>query len=430
MFKRIWSDKQETFLIAKGRRINLLSGSVRSGKTWISLVKFAIEVGDSPPSYEFLMTGKTITALKRNCLGLMQTMLKGEFSYSLSQKQGVLFGHKIYLEGANDERAESKIRGMTLGGAYADELTLIPKDFYAMLLSRLSLPGAKRYATTNPDNPSHYVKKDIIDNDKIDRVNWRFVIDDNIFLDPEYVKQIKNEYSGVFYDRFILGNWTIAEGLIYRLFADDNKRYVINNTAEWCEANGQRISRVSFGVDFGGSKSATAFCAVAITFRGTVIVVDEEYIPSELDPDTLNARFAEFVNRVASAYGNGETRADSAEQILIRGLDHTAQKMRLQTKVKNALKLKITERIRLTNLLMAQDRLKVCANCVKTTEAFNGAVWDSKKTNEDERLDDGTSNIDSLDAFEYAVEPYFRELEIAGHNNRAGESISTKLPTF
>ena len=221
MSKRMWSDKQLEFLLTDDRRINILSGSVRSGKTWISLLKFALTVAASPEKHEFLMVGKTITALKRNCLGLLQDLIGDNLRYSLSQKQGEIFGHRIYFEGASDDRAESKIRGMTLGGAYVDELTQIPEAFYKMLLSRLSLAGAKLYATTNPDNPTHYVKKDIIDNEKIDAAVWHFVIDDNVFLDPEYVKQIKNEYTGVFYDRMILGRWVVAEGLIYSMFNND-----------------------------------------------------------------------------------------------------------------------------------------------------------------------------------------------------------------
>jgi len=218
MSGKIWSDKQQEFLLAIDKRINILSGSVRSGKTWVSLLKFAMTVADSPDNYEFLMVGRTLTSLKRNCFGLLQNLVGNDFEYTLSKKEGILYGRKIYLEGANDERAESKIRGMTLGGAYIDELTQIPEDFYKMLLSRLSLPNAKLYATTNPDNPNHYVKKDIIDNYKIDQVNWHFVIDDNIFLDPTYIENIKKEYSGVFYDRFILGLWVIAEGLIYPMY--------------------------------------------------------------------------------------------------------------------------------------------------------------------------------------------------------------------
>ena len=141
------------------------------------------------------------------------------FTYSLSKKEGRLFGRKIYLEGASNAQAESKIRGMTLNGAYCDELSLFPEDFFAMLLSRLSVSGAKLIATTNPDNPGHWLKRNYLDNDALDLLDLKFTLDDTPFLPSEYVRALKTEYTGVFYDRFILGNWTAAEGRIYEDFS-------------------------------------------------------------------------------------------------------------------------------------------------------------------------------------------------------------------
>lgn len=213
---------RDVFQCNKPSRINLLEGSVRSGKTWISLVAWALFIAMSPKDAEFLMVGKTVTTLKRNCLGLLKD-LEPTFDYSVSQKKAVLYGRTIWLEGANDERSEDKIRGMTLSGAYVDELTLIPQGFYNMLLSRLSTPGARLFATTNPDSPMHYVYLDIIQNDQINRQVFKFHIRDNPFLDPEYVNELEREYKGVFYQRYFLGEWVLAEGLVYPMFDDSCK---------------------------------------------------------------------------------------------------------------------------------------------------------------------------------------------------------------
>ena len=196
-------------------RINILEGAVRSGKTWISLIVFALWVATMPKDATFLMVAKTLTSLKRNCLELLQSLVgEDNFSYNLSQKQGTLFGRTVYLEGVNDVRAEGKIRGMTLSGAYADEATLFQRDFFVMLLSRLSMPGAKLFATTNPDNPGHYLKKEYIDRvGELDIAVFKFTIDDNTTLDPEYVESLKKEYTGLYYKRFILGEWCVAYGL-------------------------------------------------------------------------------------------------------------------------------------------------------------------------------------------------------------------------
>lgn len=199
---------------------------MRSGKTWISLVLWAFWVATMPEMGSFLMVAKTLTSLRRNCLELLEKLVgKKNFTYSLSKKEGRLFGRMIYLEGVNDVRAESKIRGMTLQGAYCDEVTLFTEDFFSMLLSRLSEPGAKLMATTNPDNPNHWLMKKYIErSDELDMFVMKFLIDDNIFLDPIYIENLKKEYTGVFYERFILGRWVIAEGLVYPMF--DPRKHV------------------------------------------------------------------------------------------------------------------------------------------------------------------------------------------------------------
>lgn len=215
------SPKQLDFLNQKMARINLLEGSVRSGKTWISLVLWALFVASMPKDAEFLMVGKTLTTLRRNCLGLLQE-LEPTFTFNTNAKRATLYGRTIWLEGADNERAENKIRGMTLAGVYVDELTLIPESFYYMSLSRLSYKGAKFIATTNPDSPNNYVYTDIVCNDEIDKRVTKFLIRDNPFLDPDYVDSLEREYKGVFYQRYFLGEWVIAEGLVYSMFGPEN----------------------------------------------------------------------------------------------------------------------------------------------------------------------------------------------------------------
>ena len=228
---KVYTPKQRELLAlwqcGKLKRMNILEGSVRSGKTWISLVLWAFWVASMPEDGNYLMVAKTLTSLRRNCLDLLETLVGAKnFSYSLSKKEGALFGRRIYLEGVNDARAESKIRGMTLSGAYCDELTLFSEDFFSMLLSRLSMTGAKLIGTTNPDSPYHWLKEKYID--RIDDLNlyaMKFLIEDNTFLDSEYVENLKREYTGVFYERFILGAWVIASGLVYPNF--DEKKHVM-----------------------------------------------------------------------------------------------------------------------------------------------------------------------------------------------------------
>ena len=207
--------KQRQFLLEPFCRINLLEGSVRSGKTWISLVKWAMFVRSRPQGELFMMVGKTREALQFNCVGLLEDLAGADFKCNARSNVGYLYGREIRLLGANDEKAASKIKGSTLAGAYIDELSEIPESFYKMTLSRLSVSGAVLLATTNPDSPNNYVFTDIIENEDISRKCWKFLLDDNTFLPKEYIENIKKEYTGVFFERYILGNWVIAEGLVY-----------------------------------------------------------------------------------------------------------------------------------------------------------------------------------------------------------------------
>lgn len=307
--------KQQDFFFNKDKRINLLTGSVRSGKTYVSLLKFAIFVGSMPKDCEFLMCGKTITSLRRNCLGLLEDLVGSNFSYSLSSKTGKLFGRTIWLEGANDIKAESKIRGMTLAGAYVDELTQIPEDFYSMLLSRLSVKNAKLYATTNPDTPTHWVKTEIIDNEEIDKCVWHFNFDDNEILkreNEEYFESLKKEYKSmgdVYYQRFILGLWCVANGVIYKNFANNSELFIREKPViiENGEERPINFMILSIGIDYGASEGATKFTLNGITsLYKEVWTLDEEKFGGKdglYSPEEFYKKFEEFYNRVVEQYG-------------------------------------------------------------------------------------------------------------------------------
>ena len=416
--------KQVDFMLSNDKRINLLTGSVRSGKTYVSLLKWAVFVASMPEDAEFLMTGKTLTSLKRNCLGLLQVLVgRKNFVFSVSQKAGKLFGRTIWLEGANDDRAESKIRGMTLAGSYVDELTQVPEDFYRMLLSRLSVKNAKLYATTNPDAPNHWVKLDIIDNDEIDKMVWAFTLDDNEILkreNEEYFNQLKKEYmsmGGVFYDRFILGLWVLAEGLIYRQFANHKEEFIRD---EAVDEHGNRLNFliISIGIDYGATKGETEFKANAITqYFKEVWTIDEMKLSGLYAPEQIYEKFKEFYMRVVQKYGK-VTHAfgdyGALGQVLTYGLNKYLQEQAIPLYVQDCIKGQIIDRIYLDQMLFAQHRRFILRKCKYLQEAYEQAVWDDKKP--DTRLDDGTTPIDDLDASEYAIFPFYDKLmmEIRG----------------
>lgn len=392
-------------------RINVLEGAVRSGKTWISLIVFALWVATMPKDATFLMVAKTLTSLKRNCLELLQSLVgEDNFSYNLSQKQGTLFGRTVYLEGVNDVRAEGKIRGMTLTGAYCDELTLFTEDFFTMLLSRLSMPGAKLFASTNPDSPLHWFNVKYLKRaEELDMLVIRFSILDNHTLDPAYVEALKQEYTGVFYKRFILGMWVVADGACYPKFANNPDEYIIDALPEGANF-------ISVGVDFGGNRSLTTFVATA--FHGNydaLTVIKDHHIEGrkgEIDADKVNAEFIKFVNDLRAEY-NVPVKyvfADSEAQYLINGMRKAA--MQLGLSIGESKKVEVVQRIICTNSLMNTGRFKIMRNCQLVRDGLMGAVWNPKAAEKgrDERLDDFTSDIDILDATEYSFERFISRL--------------------
>ena len=413
--------KQIDFMLNDDKRINLLTGSVRSGKTYVSLLKWAIFVGTMPENAEFLMAGKTITSLKRNCLGLLQDLVGDNFKYSLSAKTGKLFGRTIWLEGANDDRAESKIRGMTLAGAYVDELTQVPEDFYRMLLSRLSVKNAKLYATTNPDAPNHWVKVDIIENEDIEKQVWQFQFDDNEILkeeNPEYFDNLRKEYQSmgeVFFQRFILGLWVLAEGLIYRQFINNTELFLKDKPIDEY-GNKMNFMIISIGIDYGATEGETEFKATGITpmFK-EAWTIDEEKLTGLHSPEQMYEKFEEFYYRVVKRYGKvTHCFADygALGQVLTYGMNKYLQQRGIPIQVKDCIKGKILDRITMDLTLFAQGRRFILKDCKYLIDAYKQAVWDEK--HEDERLDDGTTPIDDLDASEYSMFPFYDKLMSAG----------------
>lgn len=392
-------------------RINILEGAVRSGKTWISLIVFALWVATKPKDATFLMVAKTLTSLKRNCLELLQGLVgEDNFSYNISQKQGKLFGRTVYLEGVNDIRAEGKIRGMTLTGAYCDELTLFTEDFFTMLLSRLSMPGAKLFGSTNPDSPLHWLNVKYIKRaDELDMLVVKFTILDNETLDPAYVEALKQEYTGVFYKRFILGLWVVADGACYPKFADKPDEYTVDELPE-------NVNFISIGVDFGGNRSLTTFVATAIHGNYDSLTVIKDYHiagrKGEIDADRVNSEFIQFVMELREQYNLPVKYvfADSEAQYLINGMRKAAAQLGLQ--IGESKKVEVVQRIICTNSLINTGRFKVMRNCQLVREGLMGAVWNPKAAalGRDERLDDFTSDIDILDATEYSFERFISRL--------------------
>lgn len=411
--------KQIDFVRHGNHRWNFKGGATRSGKTyldfrWIIPMRIRERVGKDGLA---VILGVTKSTIERNVLAPMRDIYGEELVGPISSDNTArIFGERCYCLGAEKVSQVSKLRGSSIKYAYGDEVADWAEEVFELLKSRLDKPYSVFDGTYNPKGPNHWLKA-FIESDA-DIFDQRYTIFDNPFLPKEFVDNLCKEYAGtVYYGRYILGEWTLAEGLVYPVFANSPESYILDDVEKWIEETGKQFTVRTIGVDFGGTGSATKFQVTGITRDGCVVALDEEYIDhrkESIDPDRLNKRYAAFVERVTENWGNGRTYADSAEQILIRGFSNTARAQGLQTTVLNAKKMPINDRIKLTLLLMAQGRFFVTRKCPHLIDALSTAVYDSTKQN-DERLDNGTTDIDSLDAFEYSIEPWYKPLESAGH---------------
>jgi PBSX family phage terminase large subunit len=229
-----FSRKQILSVARADARINVWDGAIRSGKTVASLLRWLMFVADAPPG-ELAIIGKTRTTVARNVIAPLQDRavfgdLSAQVKYTTGADSATILGRRVWIIGAADAKAESKIRGLTLVGVYVDEGTLLPNvEFFSQLLGRMSVPGAQLFLTTNPDNPAHWLRRDYLlraGEPGMSLRHWHFTLDDNPSLTDEFVAAIKAENIGLWYKRRVLGLWAAAEGAIYDMW--DAGRHVVD----------------------------------------------------------------------------------------------------------------------------------------------------------------------------------------------------------
>ena len=402
---------------ASGNDFIIADGAIRSGKTIAMIIGYLTWSQEMFSGESFILAGKTMGALKKNVIRPMLQMLEAwgwPYTYirSGTDTRIEIGSNTYYLYGANTEASQDALQGLTAAGAYADEAALFPRNFIDQMIGRCSVPGAKIWMSCNPENPHHYLKEEFIDKAEEKHVHHlHFMMDDNLTMSPKVKKRYQRAWphGSVFYKRFILGLWVAADGLIYQQFADNVEDYLI--TSSWLlEQDGEghlkhEIMYAVIGVDFGGTKSAHSFTLTGFTkgYR-QVVVLDEWYCKERINPQQLQAAFVDFVRRAQIRWKVYEAYCDSAEQTLMSGLEMACIQEHIAIDVRNALKGPINDRIAFYNSLIAQNRWKVMKHCKHIIEAFEQAVYDDEKPNQDVRLDDGLMNVDSLDSTEYSTE--------------------------
>lgn len=385
------SPKQIRSLKESTARINIWEGAVRSGKTYVSIWRFLKELTYGPQG-EYCIITRTYDTFKRNVLPQITRLIGADARHYLGKREMHIWGKVVHIIGCDDETAELKLRGPTFMGAYVDEATIIPESAFRMLVSRCAMGGAKIFATTNPDSPFHWLKRDYLDNNP-DVLSWQFTLNDNPQLTDVERDYLNRQYQGIWKQRFIEGKWVQAEGAIYDFF--DQSLHVLDyasNTAEY----------YILGVDY-GTTNPCAFVLIGINRSRypNMWVEDEYYYDSRVKQrQKTDHEYAQdlmqFISHkpIRSIYIDPSAASFKAE-LLKMGVGNIYD-------ARN----EVVDGIRLVSSYLNNGTLKICRKCKHLLQEFQSYVWDAKslKTGVDKPLKE---NDHALDALRYAMYTHF-----------------------
>ena len=426
------SSKQNEYIVNATHRWNIKSGAVRSGKSFVDtayMIPFRIREVAGKPGLNVIL-GVSKESIERNVLQPMRELYTSQLVGMINNRNVArICGEDVYCLGAEKVSQVAKIQGSSIKYCYGDEIAKWNKEVFQMLKSRLDKPYSCFDGSCNPEHPTHWLKE-FLDNPDLDIYLQRYTIFDNPFLDPEFVEQLCKEYEGtIYYDRLILGLWKRAEGAIYKKFADNPEAFrceIVEQeepAAECKQFKKNDIVSMEIGLDFGGTQSGHSFVARGYTddYREVIAIKSRRIVPKEekeeIDSNKLDELFCDFVQEVIDKYAvikkSGDyveycnlesVFFDNAETVLGNSIRNAVERRFPWISVKAAKKQAINDRIRCTVRLMGAGRFFITKDCESLETALSDAVWDKEVKDRDERLDDGSTDIDSLDAFEYTIE--------------------------
>lgn len=391
------SRMQKTFWRNSTHRWNIKEGATRSGKTYLDyfvIPKRMLEYKDRPGLK--VIIGNTQMTIERNILEPMRRLYGPGHIGEIKRGSNTvtIFGQKVYALGADKASQVTKFQGSGIAYCYGDEIATWSEDVFQMLKSRLSYPYSKFDGTCNPDSPEHWFKK-FLDSDA-DIYRQSYTIYDNPFLDPAVIRNLEIEYAGtVFYDRYILGRWALAEGRVYAGY--DPERDPIDAVPE--PLTGRRFVAVDYG-----TSNPCVFLLFEEGISGTWYLTDEYYYSGR---DTHRQKTDQEYLKDLDAF----TRGRRPERVII---DPSAASFiaavkkggHLVRKAKND----VLNGIRYTAAGLSTGKIKVLKRCKHTLSEFSAYSWDEGKST-DTPIKEFDHCMDALRYFAYTV---LRRLERGG----------------
>lgn len=415
----IYTDKQKLDIKYGNHRWNIKSGATRSGKTYLDIDFKIVDriIERRGKSGIAIICGKNYGTIERNVIIPLREVygnLIGSITNTSKNKSThiMIADEPVYLFGAGDISRIDTLRGSSVKYAYCDEVVSYNPLFFEMLKSRLDKEYSICDLTCNPDNPNHWFKE-FMDSD-VDKWILHFTIDDNPFLPPVFVEQLKKEYEGtVYYDRYILGLWVNAEGLIFLQFANNKNKYTVDKI--------ENIIKIDIGVDFGGNKSKTMFIASGIirtleNRNGTLtesyklVVLEEHHVKEKttgagIDAEQVASEHYDFYKMVAEKYNiiPQVSWCDHFDLAIIqirnyhkmKGSNHKVDKVDKSS-------ITLPDYILTINSLLNIEKLLILSQNIRVIESLSTLLYD-EKSSKDAVLDDGTCDVDTYDAFRYSI---------------------------
>lgn len=353
----------------------ICDGSVRAGKTVAMSFSYVVWATESFSGQQFGMAGKTIGALRRNVIGPLKQMLKSRgyrvdddrTANMLTITRGLVTNY-FFLFGGKDERSQDLIQGITLAGMFFDEVALMPQSFVNQATARCSVDGRKFWFNCNPAGPYHWFKVEWLDQlQRKNALHLHFTMDDNLSLSEKIKEGYRRMYTGVFYKRFILGLWVLAEGVIYDMWDDDLNTFDDDDMPAGLKYTARRYISIDYG-------TSNPMVFLDIWDDGDVCWVVNEYY--------YDGR-AKGVQKEDSQYAEDFMAFMGDDRPIAVILDPSAASFRVALRnrgvmVKDA-DNEVQDGIRMVSTIMAKRKLRVhkrnCPNFLKERSSY---LWDEK----------------------------------------------------
>lgn len=374
----------------------IADGSVRSGKTVSMSISFVFWAMATFTDCNFALCGKTVRSCRRNVIKPLINMLKHRYDIKDKRSENLLTISKdgksntFYIFGGKDESSQDLIQGVTLAGVLLDEVALMPRSFVEQALARCSIEGARFWFNCNPDNPNHWFYREwVLKAPEKHALRLKFLMDDNLSLSDKVKQRYYSLYQGTFYRRFILGEWVIAEGLVYQDYNDHIKDKL------WDGNPDELVGRWYISMDYGTINpcSMGLWCVT----DNEAIRVDEYYYNSRKEgyQRTDEEHYAELEKLAGDRY---------IERVII---DPSAASFKATIKkhgkffVKSA-KNDVINGIRTTSQMLTDGRIKIGVKCKASQEEFGMYRWDDK-AEVDKVVKENDHAMDDIRYFAYTV---------------------------